>query len=233
MHSSRVDQILAPMTEALRDRTSKARQLGPDAAPDRARLWELHRHRLGARPDRPGPDRGRGPRADGRRVGAGDHPLRHGRRLRRRATASARSGSWIASRRDRPTLTTKTFNPIFPNADHGLSAKRIARRLPASLERLGVDRVELYLAHDYDPVVPLAETFAEFERLAGGPQALRLRGQQLQRGAAAERACAPDRRSRSRTATRCSSAVTRSRCCRSAGTMASRTSPTARSPAAG
>lgn len=74
-------------------------------------------------------------------------------------------GSWIASRHHRPTLTTKTFHPIFPNADHGLSAKRIARRLPASLERLGLHWVELYLAHDYDPVVPLAETFAEFERL--------------------------------------------------------------------
>lgn len=74
-------------------------------------------------------------------------------------------GTWIASRRHRPTLTTKTFNPIFPNADQGLSAKRIARRLPASLERLGVNRVELYLAHDYDPVVRIEETFAEFERL--------------------------------------------------------------------
>jgi len=74
-------------------------------------------------------------------------------------------GSWIASRRLRPTLTTKTFHPIFPNADHGLSAKRIARRLPASLERLGVHRVELYLAHDYDPVVPVQETMAEFDRL--------------------------------------------------------------------
>jgi aryl-alcohol dehydrogenase-like predicted oxidoreductase len=74
-------------------------------------------------------------------------------------------GSWIASRRRHPTLTTKTFNPIFPNADHGLSAKRIARRLPASLERLGVSRVELYLAHDYDHVIPIQETMAEFERL--------------------------------------------------------------------
>ena len=74
-------------------------------------------------------------------------------------------GSWIASRGVHPTLTTKTFNPIFPNADHGLSAKRIARRLPASLERLGVRWVELYLAHDYDPTIPIQETIAEFDRL--------------------------------------------------------------------
>jgi aryl-alcohol dehydrogenase-like predicted oxidoreductase len=74
-------------------------------------------------------------------------------------------GRWIASRRRRPTLTTKTYNPIFPGGDHGLSPKRIERRLPASLERLGVNQVELYLAHEFDPVVPIEETIAEFERL--------------------------------------------------------------------
>jgi aryl-alcohol dehydrogenase-like predicted oxidoreductase len=37
-----------------------------------------------------------------------------------------------------------------------------ARQLRSSLDRLGVDRVDLYLAHDYDPAVPLAETFGAF-----------------------------------------------------------------------
>jgi aryl-alcohol dehydrogenase-like predicted oxidoreductase len=45
-------------------------------------------------------------------------------------------------------------------ADHGLRPERIARQLRASLERLGVDRVDLYLAHDADADVPLAESFA-------------------------------------------------------------------------
>jgi aryl-alcohol dehydrogenase-like predicted oxidoreductase len=41
----------------------------------------------------------------------------------------------------------------------------IAHRLPASLERLGVHRVELYLAHAWDRVVPVAEWAGAFEKL--------------------------------------------------------------------
>jgi len=67
-------------------------------------------------------------------------------------------GRWIRSRGVRPQLTTKTFNPMRAGADHGLQPDRIARQLRASLDRLGVDQVELYLAHDYDPAVPLAES---------------------------------------------------------------------------
>ena len=71
-------------------------------------------------------------------------------------------GRWIASRGVRPRLTTKTFNPMTTGADHGLKPERIARQLRASLERLGVDRVDLYLAHDYDPDVPLTESLGAF-----------------------------------------------------------------------
>jgi aryl-alcohol dehydrogenase-like predicted oxidoreductase len=67
-------------------------------------------------------------------------------------------GRWMASRGVRPRLTTKTFNPMAAGADHGLEPDRIARQLRSSLDRLGVDRVELYLAHEYDPDVPLAES---------------------------------------------------------------------------
>jgi len=48
--------------------------------------------------------------------------------------------------------------------DHGLKPERIARQLRASLERLGVDRVELYLAHEFDLDVPLPETIGAFEQ---------------------------------------------------------------------
>jgi len=72
-------------------------------------------------------------------------------------------GRWIASRGVRPQLTTKTYNPMRAGADHGLKPERIARQLPASLERLGVDHVELYLAHEFDPDVPLPETIGAFE----------------------------------------------------------------------
>ena len=71
-------------------------------------------------------------------------------------------GRWIRSRGVRPRLTTKTFNPMQAGADHGLQPDRIARQLRASLDRLGVDQVDLYLAHDYDPAVPLAESLGAF-----------------------------------------------------------------------
>ena len=72
-------------------------------------------------------------------------------------------GRWVRTRGVRPALTTKTFNPMASGADRGLRPERISRQLHASLDRLGVDRVELYLAHDYDADVPLAETFGSFE----------------------------------------------------------------------
>jgi len=78
-------------------------------------------------------------------------------------------GRWIRSRGVRPLLTTKTFNPMRAGGDHGLAPDRVARRLEQSLERLEVGQVDLYLAHDFDPGVPLAESFSAFEAaLAGG-----------------------------------------------------------------
>jgi aryl-alcohol dehydrogenase-like predicted oxidoreductase len=74
-------------------------------------------------------------------------------------------GRWIASRGVRPTLTTKTFNPMAAGADQGLAPERIERQLADSLERLGVGQVELYLAHDFDPAVPLSESLASFDGL--------------------------------------------------------------------
>jgi aryl-alcohol dehydrogenase-like predicted oxidoreductase len=71
-------------------------------------------------------------------------------------------GRWIRSRGVRPRLTTKTFNPMQADADHGLQPGRIAHQLRSSLDRLGVDQVDLYLAHDYDPAVPLAESLGAF-----------------------------------------------------------------------
>ncbi len=68
-------------------------------------------------------------------------------------------GRWIRSRGVRPRLTTKTYNPMAAGADRGLAPERIARQLGTSLERLGVDHVELYLTHEFDPEVPLEESF--------------------------------------------------------------------------
>ena len=77
-------------------------------------------------------------------------------------------GRWMASRGVRPRLTTKTFNPMEAGADHGLKPDRIARQLRSSLDRLGVGHVDLYLAHDYDPDVPLTESFGAFSAAQAG-----------------------------------------------------------------
>jgi aryl-alcohol dehydrogenase-like predicted oxidoreductase len=74
-------------------------------------------------------------------------------------------GKWIASRGQRPEITTKTFNPMDAGADHGLSRARMTRQLESSLDRLGVDHVDLYLAHEFDPDTPLDETVATLEGL--------------------------------------------------------------------
>jgi aryl-alcohol dehydrogenase-like predicted oxidoreductase len=74
-------------------------------------------------------------------------------------------GKWIAATGNRPLLTTKTFNPMDAGEDWGLSRTRILRQIETSLERLGVDSVECYLAHDFDSETPLTDTFGAFEEL--------------------------------------------------------------------
>ena len=102
-------------------------------------------------------------------------------------------GRWIRSRGVRPQLTTKVFNPMEAGSDRGLEPDRIARQLRSSLDRLGVDHVDLYLAHDYDDAVPLAESLGAFraaqaEDLIGGYGVSNFDARQL---AAALEAAAP------------------------------------------
>ncbi len=77
--------------------------------------------------------------------------------------SEAMIGRWCAARGVRPAITTKTFNPMTAGADRGLAPERVERQLAASLERLGTDRVDLYLAHEYDPDVALEDTIGAFE----------------------------------------------------------------------
>ena len=80
-------------------------------------------------------------------------------------------GSWLRAKgpevRERIVLATKTFNPMGEGEDSGLSAERIRRQIDASLTRLGVDAVPLYLAHAMDPNVTIGETIGAFEELVG------------------------------------------------------------------
>jgi aryl-alcohol dehydrogenase-like predicted oxidoreductase len=74
-------------------------------------------------------------------------------------------GRWIASRRQRPEIATKTFNPMEAGADRGLGRGRVTRQLESSLDRLGVTHVDVYLAHAFDPETPLEETVSTFDSL--------------------------------------------------------------------
>ena len=80
------------------------------------------------------------------------------------------SESWIGEwRRDRnhsPAITTKVFHSTTGTpGDTGLRPDRIRRQLESSLDRLRIDRVDLYLAHEPDPHTPIAETIEAFETL--------------------------------------------------------------------
>ena len=75
-------------------------------------------------------------------------------------------GEWIRSRRPEGLrLTTKTFNPMDEGEDRGLAPARVRRQIDTSLGRLGVERVDLYLAHAWDPDVPVAELAGVFAEL--------------------------------------------------------------------
>jgi aryl-alcohol dehydrogenase-like predicted oxidoreductase len=75
-------------------------------------------------------------------------------------------GEWIRSRHpDGLRITTKTFNPMDEGEDHGLVPARMRRQIDTSLQRLGVERIDLYLAHAWDPDVPVAELAGVFEEL--------------------------------------------------------------------
>ncbi|MPY98747.1 MAG: aldo/keto reductase [Actinophytocola sp.] len=71
-------------------------------------------------------------------------------------------GRWLArqpSRRDDVVLATKgRFAMGDGRNDVGTSRRRLAAVLDASLRRLGVDHVDLYQLHGYDPLTPLEET---------------------------------------------------------------------------
>jgi 1-deoxyxylulose-5-phosphate synthase len=78
-------------------------------------------------------------------------------------------GAWLQAKghevRDRLVIETKTFNPMDAGHDRGLSRARIRRQIETSLERLGVERVALYMAHADDPDVPQEETLLAFDEL--------------------------------------------------------------------
>ena len=61
--------------------------------------------------------------------------------------------------RDEMVVATKVFMPMTPGPNGGgLSRKHILAGIDASLTRLGMDHVDLYQIHRFDPNVPIEET---------------------------------------------------------------------------
>ncbi|MGH3391807.1 MAG: aldo/keto reductase [Actinomadura sp.] len=76
-------------------------------------------------------------------------------------------GRWLAARpalRDQVVIATKGRFPMGegPN-DHGLTRTHLSRALDASLRRLGLETIDLYQAHAWDPLTPLEETMRFFD----------------------------------------------------------------------
>jgi aryl-alcohol dehydrogenase-like predicted oxidoreductase len=63
------------------------------------------------------------------------------------------------ARRDEVVIATKVYNPMGdgPNM-RGLGRKHVVQACEASLRRLGVDAIDLYQIHRFDPDVPVDET---------------------------------------------------------------------------
>jgi 1-deoxyxylulose-5-phosphate synthase len=67
--------------------------------------------------------------------------------------------------RDRYLIATKLYFPVGDDPDHGLSAAQIEKQLNRSLERLGVEYIDLYQCHRYDKETPLDETMRTLDRV--------------------------------------------------------------------
>ncbi len=79
-------------------------------------------------------------------------------------------GKWLSTKdaalRDRLLISSKVANPVGDDPNQrGLSRRHILRQVDASLSRLGVDHLDMYLVHEPDPTTPLEETLDAFDSL--------------------------------------------------------------------
>ncbi len=84
-------------------------------------------------------------------------------------TTEAIIGQWLAedkSRRDKLVIATKVHEPMSADTnDRGLSARHIQMACDASLQRLGVDHIDLYQMHHIDRNTPIEEIWQAMDRL--------------------------------------------------------------------
>jgi aryl-alcohol dehydrogenase-like predicted oxidoreductase len=79
-------------------------------------------------------------------------------------------GNWLKQKgsavRDKLLISSKVFNPVGDDPNQrGLSRRHIRRQIEASLTRLGVDHLDMYLIHEPDPDTPLLETMRVLDDL--------------------------------------------------------------------
>jgi len=76
-------------------------------------------------------------------------------------------GRWLAARGNRERLVIATKVGMAPDAP-GLSAEQVTQGAEDSLTRLGIDRIDLFYAHQDDSHTPLEETLGAFQALIDG-----------------------------------------------------------------
>ena len=81
----------------------------------------------------------------------------------------------LGARREAQVIATKVFNPMSGDQnDRGLSRKHIMQSIDASLTRLGMDYVDLYQIHRFDPRTPVEETMDALNDVVRSGKALYL-----------------------------------------------------------
>ena len=144
----------------------------PAAAGDLARPVAQLRRRPPARDQ---------PRHPAPRVRPRHHPLRPGQQLRpaarlgRGRTSAASCATDLAPYRDELVISTKAGYDMWPGpyGDWG-SRKYLLASLDQSLERMGLDYVDIFYSHRSDPDTPLEETMGALDtRRAPGQGAVR------------------------------------------------------------
>ena len=134
-------------------------------------------------------------------------------------TARSPTRSWSAGRsrtgatRSSWPRSSATARPERRAARHRRPARLRARACEASLQRLGVDDIDLYYQHRVDPTVPIEETVGAMAELVEAGKVRHLGLSEARRRRSAGRT--PSTRSpRCRASTRCGPATSRTRSCR-------------------